>query len=80
MIGCKLIAHTIVFSLNTCLSLSESRAIEESKKEKEIIQILMIKNKFDVFQNGQLVSKDEKKKKRMLSQNRKKEHLPSIRI
>lgn len=49
MIGCKLIAHTIVFSLNTCLSLSESRAIEESKKEKEIIQILMIKNKFDVF-------------------------------
>lgn len=63
MIGCKLIAHTIVFSLNTCLSLSESRAIEESKKEKEIIQILMIKNKFDVFQNGQLVSKDEKKKK-----------------
>lgn len=49
MIGCKLIAHTTVFSLNTCLSLSESRAIEESKKEKEIIQILMIKNKFDVF-------------------------------
>lgn len=79
MIGCKLIAHTIVFSLNTCLSLSESRAIEESKKEKEIIQILMIKNKFDVFQNGQLAAKDEKKK-RMLSQNRKKEHLPSIRI
>lgn len=49
MIGCKLIAHTIVFGLITCPSLGELRAIEESKKEKVIIQILMIKNKFDVF-------------------------------